>query len=186
MQSPFLIGAKVYLRALEREDAAVVQPWVNDSDVTRTLLMARPMSRHAEEDFIAAANKDERAVTLLIVTRDEERPVGVAGLHEIDLRNRSAQLGLFVGAKDCWGHGYGTEATKLLVDHAFATLNLHRVWLHVAAHNERARRSYLRVGFREEGVLRQAFYREGNYADLIAMAVLRADWDVLTSAKAEG
>jgi RimJ/RimL family protein N-acetyltransferase len=56
-----------------------------------------------------------------------------------------------IGERDVWGQGYGTEATGLMLDHAFGTLRLHRIALSVFAFNERAIRSYRRVGFLVEG-----------------------------------
>jgi RimJ/RimL family protein N-acetyltransferase len=176
MQTPYLIGTNVYLRPLEKEDAATVQPWINDPEVTRTLLVYRPMSRQAEEEFIANVAKDERSLPLLIALREGDRPIGVVGFKNIDFRNRNAELGIAIGEKDCWGRGYGTEVIRLMVDHAFATLNLHRVWLRVNDNNERAYRCYLRAGFQKEGVLRQEYYREGRYWDVIAMSILRDEW----------
>jgi RimJ/RimL family protein N-acetyltransferase len=177
VQTPYLIGTSVYLRPLEKEDAATVQPWMNDPEVTRTITWYRPVSRHGEEDYIVNRLKDEGTLGLMIVTRDGDRPVGVTGLNDIDFRNRSAQFGILIGVKECWGRGYGTEAARLIVDHAFATLNLHRVWLRVGEQNERGYRSYLRVGFQKEGVMRQAYYREGRYWDLIVMSILRPEWE---------
>ena len=176
MQTPFLIGTKVYLRPLEREDAPTIQPWVNDPELTRNLLLFRPMSRQAEEDYVARVNADEHSVATLIATRDGDRPVGLCSLKGIDLRNRNAELGILVAPKDEWGKGYGTEATRLIVGYGFDTLNLHRVYLKVVEENERALRSYLRVGFRKEGVLRDEMYKGGRYLSTVVMSILRPDW----------
>lgn len=81
------------------------------------------------------------------------------------------------GESSEWGKGYGTEATRLLVQHAFETMNLNRVWLLVYEFNERALRAYERVGFQKEGVLRQEMYRQGRYWNTILMAILREDWE---------
>ena len=80
--------------------------------------------------------------------------------------------------KGSWGQGYGTEATRLVVQHAFATLNLNRVWLEVYEYNPRGLRAYEKVGFRKEGVKRQDNYRAGRYWDTIVMAILREEWDL--------
>ena len=66
-----------------------------------------------------------------------------------------------------------------MVEYAFGTLNLNRIWLSCFADNARAIRAYEKVGFRREGVLRQEMYREGRYWDSLLMAILREDWDAL-------
>ncbi len=179
MKNPFLIGPRVYLRPLEREDAPLLVPWFNDPEVTRMLLRHRPMNLHDEEAFIEQLGRDEHAVGLAIAVRDSDRTIGVAGLNQIDFRNRHAAFGISIGAKEEWGKGYGTQATELLVRHAFETLNLNRVWLHVYENNQRGIRAYEKAGFRKEGVLRQECYREGRYWDTIVMAILRDEWEAI-------
>lgn len=176
MQNPFLVGKQIYLRPLERADAATLLPWVNDSEITRHLLLYRPVSLTAEENFIDSLNENQDGIHLAIVLRDSDRLIGVCGLHKLDHKNRHASFGIFIGAKEEWGGGYGTEATRLIVNYAFATLNLHRVWLHVFEDNARGQRAYEKVGFQREGVLRQDFYREGRYWNTIVMGILREEW----------
>ena len=81
-----------------------------------------------------------------------------------------------IGDKSCWGQGYGTEAMQLLLEHAFNTLNLNRVDLHVYDDNQRAIEMYKRVGFVEEGRLRDYHFREGKYFDTLIMSILRDEW----------
>jgi RimJ/RimL family protein N-acetyltransferase len=176
MKNPFLIGTKIYLRPLEYSDAPQLTTWINDPEVTRTLLAYRPMNLQTEQEFIDRMYRSEDDLVVGIVVRQTDQLIGVTGLHRIDWRNRHAALGILIGAKGEWGKGYGTEATSLLVDHAFATLNLNRVWLHVYEFNTRAVRAYEKVGFQKEGLLRQETFREGRYWDTIVMAVLRAEW----------
>jgi len=64
----------------------------------------------------------------------------------------------------------------LLVRHCFETLNLNRAYLRVYAENLRAKRSYEKAGFVEEGRLREAVYKHGKYDDVILMSVLRSEW----------
>jgi len=177
MKNPFLIGSRVYLRPLEREDAKQCQEWFNHPEITRTLLIYRPLNQRAEEEFIDKALQSDHDLVLGIVLKDGNRFIGGTGLHQIDFKNRHAGFGIAVGEKAEWGKGYGTEATRLIVQHAFETLNLNRVWLHVYEYNERGIRVYTKLGFKKEGVLRQDTYREGRYWDTIAMAILREEWD---------
>jgi RimJ/RimL family protein N-acetyltransferase len=176
MQNPFLIGKRVYLRPLEREDALLVQPWLNDPEVTATLRTHGPLNLRAEESFIDKVTHSEHDLVGVIVRRDVDTAIGVAGLHQIDFKSRHAVFGITIGAKDAWDQGFGSEATFLLVRHAFATLNLNRVMLQVYEHNARGRHVYEKLGFQKEGVLRQESYRQGRYWDTIVMAMLRQEW----------
>jgi ribosomal-protein-alanine N-acetyltransferase len=179
VKNPFLIGTKVYLRPLEREDAPILVPWFNDPEVTRTLRRYLPLALREEQDFIEKLGQNEHNLAVGIALRDSDRLIGGTGFHDMDFRNRHASFGILIGEKTEWGKGYGTEATSLMVGYAFETLNLNRVWLHVYEHNPKAVRVYEKVGFRREGVLRQDCYREGRYWDTIVMAILREEWDAL-------
>jgi [ribosomal protein S5]-alanine N-acetyltransferase len=179
VRNPFLIGTKVYLRPLECEDVGPLVAWFNDPEVTRFLLRYRPLTRMEEEAFLRKMSESDTDVVLGIAVRESDQFVGCTGLHQLDSRNRHASFGIGVGDKGAWGKGYGTEATRLMVHHAFDTLNLNRVWLRVYEYNERALGMYQKVGFRTEGRLRQDAFHEGRYWDTIVMAVLRDEWEAV-------
>jgi RimJ/RimL family protein N-acetyltransferase len=74
-----------------------------------------------------------------------------------------------------FGYGYGTEATRLVLDYAFDVVGLHRVHLEVFDFNPRGRRTYEKCGFRSEGVRRDALRWDGKWHDVICMAILSTD-----------
>ena len=85
-------------------------------------------------------------------------------------------MGVGIGEHDCWGKGYGTEATRLILDYAFTVLGLHNVMLRVFSYNERAIRSYRKVGFKEMGRRRQAQRIGGQTYDVVYMDCLATDF----------
>jgi RimJ/RimL family protein N-acetyltransferase len=176
MNNAFLIGKEIYLRPLDREDADLVRSWLNDPEVRAHLQWYRPLSRRAEEEFIDRVGQSEHDLVLLIVLKEWDCPIGVAGLHDIDVKNRHALFGICIGVKEQWGKGHGSDATRLIVGHAFETLNLNRVFLRVYEDNARGIRAYERVGFKREGLLRQDNFRHGRYWDTIVMGILREEW----------
>jgi RimJ/RimL family protein N-acetyltransferase len=176
VKNAFLVGSQVYLRPIEAEDGPVFAQWLNDAEVRRTLNRQNPISLRIEQEWIESTNKDERTLSLAIVIKESERLIGGAGLREIDFVNRHAVFGICLGDKNEWDKGYGTETLCLLLGHAFETMNLHRVSLHVLEHNKRGQRCYEKAGFVREGVLRQETFREGRYWDTVVMAILREEW----------
>jgi RimJ/RimL family protein N-acetyltransferase len=102
--------------------------------------------------------------------------VGSCAFSQVDGENGSAMYHITIGEKDAWGHGYGTEATRLMLDHAFGTLGLHRVALTVFEFNERAIRAYRRCGFVVEGRARESIWRDGRWWDELAMSVIVSEW----------
>jgi RimJ/RimL family protein N-acetyltransferase len=202
MRHPYRTGEKIYLRPLDRDDIDTLVPWVNDPEVTRTLLIYLPFNRIREEEFISSLYRDPGSVALGIALRapavnagceftaeEVQRDlyanhlIGVCGIQQYDDKNRSAGFGIMLGEKRFWNVGYGTEATRLLADYAFDTLNLHRLWLHVHENNPNGRRVYEKVGYQYEGTLRQAHYQGGRYWDVSVMSLLRSDWEKMRAPK---
>jgi ribosomal-protein-alanine N-acetyltransferase len=183
MKNPIVIGEKVYLRPLEREDAATIQPWVNDPETTRFMLLFRPMDQVSEEQFIDRVNRSETEVVFGVARPLDDVLIGVSGLHQINWKNRNGNFGITIGDKSCWNQGLGTETTALVMQYAFDTLNLHRVTLQVFEYNARAIRVYEKLGFQKEGVLREEHFREGRYWDTIFMGLLREEWRQLWTVK---
>jgi RimJ/RimL family protein N-acetyltransferase len=176
MINPFLIGERIYLRPLELEDAETFIPWINDQEVIRTLGIAYPRNLLSERRWIENLYQDDRNIVLGIVVKEGDRLIGSTSLHRIDYRNGNAMFGILIGAKEEWGKGYGTEVTRLMVRYGFEVLNLHRIYLYVYAHNLAGISAYTRAGFQQEGVLREHYYRDGRYYDVILMGILRQEW----------
>jgi RimJ/RimL family protein N-acetyltransferase len=92
------------------------------------------------------------------------------------LVNRSAMLGIVVGAKMDWDKGFGGEATRLLLDYAFNLLNLHSVMLGTFEFNQRAVRAYEKIGFHRIGVRREARIIAGKQWGVILMDMLESEF----------
>lgn len=171
-------GEQVFLGPLRRELAQVYRRWMNDLEVALTLsvLPRLPLTDEDELEWIDSTRRDARARVFTIYERPDDRPVGNAGIHDIDFHAGSAEVGLVIGERSVWGRGYATEALTLLVDYAFTVLGLNQVWLRYVAFNERARQVYDRVGFREAGRLREAARVGQRRYDLVFMDLLAREF----------
>ena len=173
MKNAFLTGKKVYLRPLELADAPILQGYMNDPEVRHTLARFLPVSLPNQEQWVKGLGQNDRDVTLGIALQSDDRLIGATGLHRIDYKDRKAEFGIAIGAKDEWNKGHGTDATALLVRYAFDELNLNRVALRVYEYNQRGVRCYEKAGFQKEGVLRQDQYKDGRYWDVYVMGILK-------------
>jgi ribosomal-protein-alanine N-acetyltransferase len=176
VQTPFFLGPRLYFRPLEREDAPRLAAFVNHPDVRRNLLVHRPMNTAQEVAFVDTLTASQRDVMFAIVLRDGDRMIGTSGLHDMDFRSRRATFGMLIGEPSEWHKGYGSEATRMVLDYGFGTLNLNRVQLEVLENNVAGIRAYEKAGFRREGVLRQHHYVDGAYVDTLVMGILRSEW----------
>jgi diamine N-acetyltransferase len=179
-----LVGDKVALGPIRRDLIPVYQRWINDFEVVRTLAVSgpRPLTTEGEVAWYERRAMSDNDVSFTLYERSSLRPIGSIGLHFVDHYNRTATFGILIGEKDCWGKGYGTEATRLVLDYAFTGLGLHNVMLNVFANNERAIRAYRRAGFREIGRRRQAHRTGGEAEDVVFMDCLATDLEGSTDA----
>jgi len=175
---PMIRHGSVFLRAAERQDLPLFVEWLTDARTTRTLALRTPMSLAMEEGWFERLIEIQgREMWHFVICRaDDGRPIGTMGLHDVDLLNGSASLGIVIGDPEDTGRGHGPDALHALVDFGFGELRLERIWLDVYAYNERARRVYERVGFVHEGTLRHGVYRDGDFHDVERMSILRDEW----------
>jgi RimJ/RimL family protein N-acetyltransferase len=146
---PTLIGERVVLRDVRREDADVAATWPRFTEPElqwANLSLRTPSER---EVWYRHEQSDGNRVRLAVTTRDGEL-AGFLGLREIDWRRRRATLGIRLSPLHV-NQGLGTDAIRTLLRYAFGELGLARVDLDVAVHNHRARRCYEKVGFTETG-----------------------------------
>ena len=178
-----LRGERVALRPVEKTDLPAFTAWYSRYELQRLLTPGaiRLVNQDAEEAWFRSVHADGGTWMFAIDALDdphapEGRLIGGCSLLNVNGKNRAATLGISVADPAMQGRGYGGEALELLLEWGFLELNLNRIQLFVFAFNERARRLYAKTGFEEEGVLREAIYRDGRYWDEIVMGLLRAEW----------
>jgi RimJ/RimL family protein N-acetyltransferase len=180
-----LDGERVRLRAPEPEDAERAYRWINDREVTRTLMARYPFSLEAEKEWATNASKPNEfsEARFAIETKDGVH-IGFCGLHRGSPEDRHAELGIMIGEKEYWSQGHGTDAMLTALRFAFYQMNLHKVSLGVFEFNARAQAVYRKCGFVEEGRRREEYYQDGRYWDVVWMSVLRREFEALYAAAA--
>lgn len=171
-----IVGDRLALGPLRRDLIPVYQRWSNDFAVTRTLRSSGPTTIEQVAASFDQLGGDERSHNFTIYERDGWRPIGNVALVDIDWRARTAEFVLFIGESDCRGKGCGTEATRLMLDHAFTALGLHSVWLRVYAFNLAGQRAYEKVGFRVIGRRRECQLMGGKLWDVVYLDCLASEF----------
>ena len=172
-------GKRVRLRAIDRNDLVFFVPWLNDEEVRENISIYVPLSISQEEKWLSEILTrpiEEHPLTIEVLLGEEWRLIGNIELLKFDQRNRSAEIGIFIGDKQYWGQGYGVDAMRLMLRHGFNHLNLNRIYLNVFETNKRGIRCYEKSGFILEGKIRQAHYFNGKYIDVWCMSVLKNEW----------
>ena len=173
-----ILGGLVVLRRHRNENLRAFQSWYSDPEVARlTRYQSGPLSADEIQRFFYGRIMGSDFLAMAIYVRESDRLIGTCAFSQVDGDNGSTLFHITIGERDAWGHGYGSEATELMVAHAFTRLALHRVALTVFEFNVRAIRTYEKCGFAVEGRARGAIFRDGRFWDEIHMSILASEWE---------
>lgn len=173
----YLAGTAVDLVPLPRADwVACMERWANDANATHFMVTGnRPMTAE-QAGAVYDAMMAEGAILFGIRSRQRDMLVGHVGLFGLNWVARHAELRILIGESFGRGQGWGTEATRMVVEYGFERLNLNKVWLGVNADNVAGIRCYEKAGMSREGVLRAEIFRNGRYYDAIRLSILRDEY----------
>ena len=171
-------GSLIKLSAVRANDAEQMARWQEDSNYLRTLdtdyAVLHSCDSIKDQDLKAGTKSNN--IQFRLRTIENDQLIGFVALHSIEWNNQSCLLAIGIGDSDFRGKGYGKDALQLILRYAFYELNLNRVGLDVISNNKPAIVAYKKVGFKLEGSMRDAVYRDGQHYDRIIMGILRSEW----------
>ena len=173
-----LISEHIRLRELQESDLPILTQWWNSPEfmaLQGSLVLPHPGTEAAELFKGRSLNRGTTDGVGLCITLPDDTLIGHTALYNYNAPARSAELMIMIGGSNV-GQGYGTMATKMIVDFGFREMGLNRIGLSVWAYNERALRTFNRAGFRGEGRERQAGFHDGKFHDRIIMGLLASEY----------
>lgn len=166
--------SEVILRALSEADTENIVKWRNAPKVRKNLYSQNELTAEQHLNYFKNVVQLGKCRQYIIVA--DGRDIGTIFIKNIDPSNHKGEYGIFIGEENAYGKGYSLPATLQILDIAFTELKLNRVYLTVIQGNMPAISTYKRAGFHEEGILRQDYYRDGKYYDVVMMSVLIDEW----------
>lgn len=163
---------------MRTEDAEKYFEWLNDIEVSVNLrAYNQQISLETEREYLEKfASNQVSDYFFGIITKDTDTLVGNCALMNPDFINRNAELGIFVGDKNYWGKGIGTESILLLLDFGFNVLNLHNIWLSFFDFNTKSKSIYEKCGFKVLGRRREAKIIGNLKFDIVYMDILAEEY----------
>lgn len=162
----------VRLKSIERADTELIVAWRNKESVRKNFLYQKDFTVQGHLKWMDEMVDTGKVAQFMIYDTRTEKPVGSVFLRDIDHINRKAEYGIFIGADEARGKGLGTAAAELILEYGFEVLGLHKIFLRVLSDNELAIKSYEKAGFTKEGYFKDEVLLDGNYRDIIFMAVI--------------
>jgi RimJ/RimL family protein N-acetyltransferase len=176
---PIICGEKVWLRAMEHDDLDAWYAAANNAEIGYVGGIPFPMSRPAVEQWYQKTMTEKHGhdgFYFTICSLADDRLLGFTWLHQLDLMAGSAEYSIVLATTECLGQGYGTDATRAVLDFGFGELQLERIQLRTNVTNRRAIHCYEKAGFVIEGTLRHIHRKRGQMIDEVIMSILREEW----------
>ena len=173
------MASLIHLNKLKETDFEIFYRWFLDKETIKYSLSKwqKKHSKKQVKQWLENIIKDKGSVNFGIIEISTKKLIGYAGICGISKINNSGEYFIFIGDKNSWGKGYGTEVTKLVVNYGFYKLHLHRIFLTVSEPNIGGVKAYAKAGFKKEGILGDAAFRDGKYHNKIMMSILDSEWN---------
>lgn len=173
---PTLQGQLIVLRPLGPEHAAAFWASLDDPDIRRLTGTHTDFTSDQIDAWLAERSEHHDRLDLAIHRRTDDLYLGELALTELDPANETIGVRIALTSPALGGRGYGSDAMRTVLTHAFDTVGIHRVHLDVYAFNTHAVRTYERLGFVHEGRARDALLWDGVRHDALSMSILRPEW----------
>lgn len=167
------------LRELNRGDLQTINSWRNDPELIALLgAPYRYINQEVDVRWFESymANRSSCVRCAVVEESCMDDILGLVSLTGIDQLNQSATLHIMIGSPNQQGKGMGSFAVTQMLRHAFLNMNLHRIELKVLPTNARAKHVYEKCGFRCEGILRKAVYKNGEFVDMCQYGILKEEF----------
>ena len=175
----------IKLETIKKEDVASFYKWINDEEVVKySLSVFQKIKSNTEIDqWFFTLIEDSKDFKLGIYLKENNQFLGYCGICNISKPNKSGEYFIFIGAKEYWGKGISTQVTKEILQIGFNQLDLNRIMLTVSKPNIGGVKSYKKAGFKEEGILREACFRDNQFHDKLMMSILKSEWKIQAANK---
>lgn len=171
LMNAFLKSGNLILRPIAPEDKELFLVWHNDPEMRNCIGGIFPFTEYTYREICKGSEVDTPPNIWFSLCLDSQL-IGIAGLHSIRYIQRNAEIALLIGESEYRNKGYGSRVLELLVEYAFHTLNLHRVYACIFSQNTAPMRLVEKCSFLKEGTLRDSIYWNGAYRDVIIYARL--------------
>ncbi|NBJ69943.1 MULTISPECIES: spermidine N1-acetyltransferase [Clostridia] len=163
------------LRVLEEEDLPFIHKLANDPKIM-SYWFEEPYYSFARLKEMYEKQAQDHHIRRFIVEGKGKEKIGLVDIAYIDYHvHRNAEFEIII-SPDHQGKGYAIHAAKLAMNYAFATLNLHKLYLIVDKQNEKAIHIYKKLGFAVEAELKEEFFVNGSYHDVLRMCIFQREY----------
>ncbi len=163
------------MREQREEDVPFFTYWFNQPQIMFQCGFEKPADEESIRKMINVSHRSEDSVWFTITDLDGTI-LGETGLLRMFPAWHQTDLTIIIPDPKAQRKGYGKEAIRIMLDLAFGEYQMHRVSIGVVGLNTEALKFYREIGFKQEGVLEEAYYYNNEYSDFIMMRILSHEW----------
>lgn len=171
-------GSLVKLRGYNEKDIPKLLHFINEPDIKKNIDSGIPyIYTRKDQEKIFEKRKENEDYIFAIESLDHGKFIGGACIKNIDWKNSHCEIALFISPNN-WGNGFGLDTLKILLKFVFQQMNLNKIKLKAYSFNKRAQSIYKKIGFKEEGALREEIFRDGEYHDEFIFGLLKKEYKI--------
>jgi RimJ/RimL family protein N-acetyltransferase len=170
-----LESERLLIRLMELNDLEPARYLHNEESTLNRLSDPFHVSQEEQIEWFKNLSKSRKSRRYSILLKESKELVGIVRMDNIDLVNRSCEIGADILAASR-RQGIATEAYTRILDYIFGEMALHRIQLFTLVSNSEAVKLYGKLGFQKEGIVRESIFRGGNFNDMFLMGMLSHEW----------
>jgi UDP-4-amino-4,6-dideoxy-N-acetyl-beta-L-altrosamine N-acetyltransferase len=167
---------KIELKDIKFEDVEIIRNWRNSPEISKYMYTDDYISIEKQEKWFKNLVIDKAQKQWLIVYENEK--IGVAYLYNIRENFRSCYWGFYLAERNHRGKGIGSLVENEVIEYVFNVLDYNKLLCEVLEQNNRVIKMHEKFGFRREGYFREHILKNGEYLDVVSLALLKSEWKV--------
>ena len=169
---------KINLRWFNKNDIDKKVKWINDKRINKFLHYDLPLNKDRTLNWYnnIIDNSKRCDFTIEVEEKNQLKRVGLIGLLNIDRINFKAEFYITIGEVDYWGEGIALKASKKFLDYSFKKYSLNKIYLYTEKNNLAAQKLFEKIGFSQEGLLKDDLVYMGNKIDRYYYGLLKKDF----------
>lgn len=167
------IWNRVTLNSMTEKDLNMVLSWRNQDYVRKMMYNSEIISNKEHSEWF---NKVKNSTTSEAkIFYFDRKPYGVVNIHQIEYSNRTCEWSFYIGEKGA-PSGIGTIMGCLAIDYIFNHLQLRKLCAEVMEYNDKSLHFHKRLGFKQEGLLKEHVKKEEKYVDIYLFSMFKSEW----------
>lgn len=171
----YIGNESIYLKPITYEDTDMLVGWRNSDEVRPYFIDQNLFTTESHTKWLDNYVFTKKVYQFIVYDKNNDVPFGCAYLRDVDMKNKKAEYGTFIGKREYKGKGLGTQMALITSEYAFNELMLHKVFARVFASNVASQNSFIKAGFEKEAYLKDEVIINGEYRDIVLFGKISKD-----------